>query len=91
MVPRKSSQPLLSETEAPIRSRPRKKRDPAQSQLLLDPVPARIEPCLALLLVFVVQSYPLEETIFLASPTASPPPGGGRSTIPLYVSVASLT
>lgn len=47
--PRKPSQPLLGEAEAPIRSRPRKKRDPAQPNLLLDPMPARIEPCLALL------------------------------------------
>jgi len=47
--PRKPSKPLLGEAEAPIRSRPRKKRDPAQPNLLLDPMPARIEPCLALL------------------------------------------
>ncbi|MGV4796103.1 non-homologous end-joining DNA ligase [Rhizobium sp. F40D2] len=47
--PRKPSQPLLGDAEAPIRSRPRRRRDPAQSQLLLDPMPARIEPCLALL------------------------------------------
>ncbi|AIC26265.1 ATP-dependent DNA ligase protein [Rhizobium etli bv. mimosae str. IE4771] len=47
--PSKSSKPLLGEAEAPIRSRPRKKRDPAQPQLTLDPMPARIDPCLALL------------------------------------------
>ncbi|MBX5148498.1 non-homologous end-joining DNA ligase [Rhizobium lentis] len=47
--PRKPSKPLLGEPEAPIRSRPRKKRDPAQHQLTLDPMPARIDPCLALL------------------------------------------
>ncbi|WET74114.1 non-homologous end-joining DNA ligase [Rhizobium croatiense] len=47
--PRKPSQPLLGDAEAPIRSRPRKKRDPAQPQLTLDPMPARIDPCLALL------------------------------------------
>ncbi|ARO24720.1 ATP-dependent DNA ligase protein [Rhizobium sp. TAL182] len=47
--PRKPSKPLLGEAEAPIRSRPRKKRDPAQHQLTLDPMPARIDPCLALL------------------------------------------
>lgn len=47
--PRKPSKPLLGESEAPIRSRPRKKRDPAQHQLTLDPMPARIDPCLALL------------------------------------------
>ena len=47
--PRKPAKPLLGEAEAPIRSRPRKKRDPAQPQLTLDPMPARIDPCLALL------------------------------------------
>ncbi|ARM11380.1 MULTISPECIES: non-homologous end-joining DNA ligase [Rhizobium] len=47
--PRKPSKPLLGEAEAPIRSRPRKKRNPAQHQLTLDPMPARIDPCLALL------------------------------------------
>ncbi len=47
--PRKKSQPLLRETDAPIRSRPRKPRDPAQPQLPFDPMPDRIEPCLALL------------------------------------------
>ncbi|PDS72384.1 non-homologous end-joining DNA ligase [Rhizobium phaseoli] len=47
--PRKPPQPLLGDAEAPIRSRPRKKRDPAQPQLTLDPMPARIDPCLALL------------------------------------------
>ncbi|QIG67282.1 ATP-dependent DNA ligase protein [Rhizobium phage RHph_TM3_3_3] len=47
--PRKPAQPLLGEADAPLRSRPRKKRDPAQPQLTLDPMPARIDPCLALL------------------------------------------
>ncbi|KJF70004.1 non-homologous end-joining DNA ligase [Agrobacterium arsenijevicii] len=47
--PRKPSQPLLRETEAPIRSRPRKPRDPAQPHLPFDPMPDRVEPCLALL------------------------------------------
>ncbi|MDR9764104.1 non-homologous end-joining DNA ligase [Rhizobium redzepovicii] len=47
--PRSRSKPLLGGAEAPIRSRPRKKRDPAQPQLTLDPMPARIDPCLALL------------------------------------------
>ncbi|MGO7401973.1 ATP-dependent DNA ligase (plasmid) [Rhizobium ruizarguesonis] len=47
--PRKTSQPLLRDTETPIRSRPRKPRDPAQPQLPFDPMPDRIEPCLALL------------------------------------------
>ncbi|ACI55671.1 DNA polymerase LigD, ligase domain protein [Rhizobium leguminosarum bv. trifolii WSM2304] len=47
--PRKPSQPLLGNVDAPIRSRPRRRRDPAQPNLPLDPMPARIEPCLALL------------------------------------------
>lgn len=47
--PRQKSQPLLRETDLPIRSRPRKPRDPAQPQLPFDPMPDRIEPCLALL------------------------------------------
>ena len=42
-------QPLLRDTDAPIRGRPRKRRDPQQPQLALDPMPERIEPCLALL------------------------------------------
>ncbi|MBB3237140.1 non-homologous end-joining DNA ligase [Phyllobacterium endophyticum] len=46
-TPRQSSQPLLRETERPLQSRPRKLRDPAQPQLLLDPMPERVEPCLA--------------------------------------------
>lgn len=41
------SKPLLRETEAPIRSRPRRKRNPAQPQLLFDPMPDRVEPTLA--------------------------------------------
>lgn len=41
------SKPLLHDTEAPIRSRPRKKRNPAQPQLLFDPMPDRVEPVLA--------------------------------------------
>lgn len=43
------SKPLLREADKPLRSRPRKPRDPAQPNLPLDPMPARIEPCLALL------------------------------------------
>ncbi|MBY3075881.1 ATP-dependent DNA ligase [Rhizobium laguerreae] len=46
--PRKPPKPLLRD-DAPIRSRPRRQRDPAQPNLPLDPMPARIEPCLALL------------------------------------------
>lgn len=44
-------QPLLRDTDAPIRGRARKRRDPQQPQLTLDPMPERIEPCLALLKV----------------------------------------
>ncbi|MBY3067481.1 ATP-dependent DNA ligase [Rhizobium laguerreae] len=40
--------PLLQD-DKPVRSRPRKPRDPAQPNLPLDPMPDRIEPCLALL------------------------------------------
>ncbi|OWV67960.1 ATP-dependent DNA ligase [Rhizobium sp. R339] len=47
--PRKPSQPLLGDAEAPLRSRPRRRRDPDQPQLPFDPMPERIEPCLALL------------------------------------------
>ncbi|TAY73918.1 non-homologous end-joining DNA ligase [Rhizobium ruizarguesonis] len=47
--PRKSSKPLLHESDAPVRGRPRRRRDPAQPNLPLDPMRARIEPCLALL------------------------------------------
>ncbi|OWV87376.1 ATP-dependent DNA ligase [Rhizobium sp. N122] len=47
--PRTPSKPLLGDVDAPIRSKARRRRDPAQPQLLLDPMPARIEPCLALL------------------------------------------
>lgn len=47
--PRKPSQPLLGDAETPLRSRPRRRRDPAQPQLPFDPMPERIEPCLALL------------------------------------------
>lgn len=41
--------PLLRDADKPVRSRPRKPRDPAQPNLPLDPMPARVEPCLALL------------------------------------------
>jgi bifunctional non-homologous end joining protein LigD len=43
------NKPLLSDADPPVQSRPRKRRDPAQPSLPLDPMPARIEPCLALL------------------------------------------
>ena len=41
------SKPLLRDSEAPIRSKPRRKRNPAQPQLLFDPMPDRVEPALA--------------------------------------------
>lgn len=44
----KTSKPLLRHDE-PLRSRPRRRRDPAQPALPLEPMPARIEPALALL------------------------------------------
>ncbi|TAX92028.1 ATP-dependent DNA ligase [Rhizobium leguminosarum] len=47
--PRKPSKPLLGEADALLRSRPRRRRDPDQPNLPLDPMPDRIEPCLALL------------------------------------------
>ncbi|MEZ2129652.1 MULTISPECIES: non-homologous end-joining DNA ligase [unclassified Sinorhizobium] len=47
--PGKRTQPLLGVAEAPLRSRARKPRDPTQPVLPFDPMPDRIEPCLALL------------------------------------------
>jgi bifunctional non-homologous end joining protein LigD len=41
------SKPLLRDTEASLRSKPRRKRNPAQPQLLFDPMPDRVEPALA--------------------------------------------
>jgi bifunctional non-homologous end joining protein LigD len=41
--------PLLRDADKPVRSRPRKPRNPAQPNLPLDPMPDRVEPCLALL------------------------------------------
>jgi bifunctional non-homologous end joining protein LigD len=41
--------PLLRDADKPVRSRPRKPRNPAQPNLPLDPIPDRVEPCLALL------------------------------------------
>lgn len=44
----RTTKPLLRHDE-PIRSRPRRRRDPAQPALPLEPMPARVEPALALL------------------------------------------
>ncbi|WP_144579344.1 non-homologous end-joining DNA ligase [Agrobacterium sp. DE0009] len=41
------SKPLLRDIEAPIRSKPHRKRNPAQPQLLFDPMPDRVAPTLA--------------------------------------------
>jgi len=40
---------LRTDADFPLQSRPRTPRDPRQPQLLFDPMPDRIEPCLALL------------------------------------------
>lgn len=47
--PRKPSKPLLGNLAPPLRSRPRRRSDPAQPHLPFDLMPGRIEPCLALL------------------------------------------
>ncbi|MEJ1176775.1 non-homologous end-joining DNA ligase [Agrobacterium sp. CMT1] len=44
----RTPKPLLRQDE-PLRSRPRRRRDPAQPALPLEPMPARVEPALALL------------------------------------------
>ncbi|MFS8116623.1 ATP-dependent DNA ligase, partial [Rhizobium jaguaris] len=46
---RKASMPLLDESGSTLQSRQVRKRDPAQPSLPFDPMPERIEPCLALL------------------------------------------
>lgn len=48
-APRQSSMPLLGNIERPLQGKVRRRRDLDQPQLALDPMPARIEPCLALL------------------------------------------
>jgi bifunctional non-homologous end joining protein LigD len=48
MAKKPRSKPLLSD-DKPIRGRVRKRRDPSQPNLLLDPMPYRVEPALALL------------------------------------------
>ena len=45
--PRKPSKPLLLDDTAPIQSRPVKRRNPEQPHLPFDPMPDRVEPCLA--------------------------------------------
>lgn len=49
MTKKPRSKPLLRETDQPVRLRPRRRRDPEQPNLPLDPMPERVEPCLALL------------------------------------------
>ncbi|TAU60250.1 ATP-dependent DNA ligase (plasmid) [Rhizobium ruizarguesonis] len=47
--PRRPILPLLDESHATLQSRPIRKRDPDQPSLPFDPMPLRVEPCLALL------------------------------------------
>lgn len=47
--PRKPPKPLLLDENQPLQSRPVKRRDPDQPRLPFDPMPERVEPCLALL------------------------------------------
>lgn len=48
--PRKpTTKPLLKDDKPPLKSRPIRKRDPKQPRLPFDPMPERVEPCLALL------------------------------------------
>jgi len=49
MRPRRPSLPLLDESRLTLLSRPIRKRDPDQPSLPFDPMPSRVEPCLALL------------------------------------------
>ncbi|RFB82473.1 ATP-dependent DNA ligase [Rhizobium leguminosarum bv. trifolii] len=46
---RRPSLPFLNESNTTLQSRPIRKRDPDQPSLPFDPMPARVEPCLALL------------------------------------------
>lgn len=43
------SKPLVLDDSAPLRGRKIRKRDPAQPKLTIDPMPSRVEPCLAVL------------------------------------------
>ncbi len=47
--PRRPILPLLGESQSKLHSRPIRKRDPDQPSLPFDPMPLRVEPCLALL------------------------------------------
>ncbi|AXV15217.1 ATP-dependent DNA ligase [Neorhizobium sp. SOG26] len=47
--PRKPSKPLLIDDNLPLQSRPVRRRDPKQPELPFDPMPERVEPCLATL------------------------------------------
>ncbi|MGY5810218.1 non-homologous end-joining DNA ligase [Rhizobium sp. LEGMi198b] len=47
--PRLPSAPLLRDANSTIQSRPIRRRDPDQPSLPFDPMPSRVEPCLALL------------------------------------------
>lgn len=49
MKDRPRSKPLLAGDERPLKGRVRRLRDPAQPNLPFDPMPERVEPCLALL------------------------------------------
>jgi bifunctional non-homologous end joining protein LigD len=49
MEDRPRSKPLLADDDRPLKGRVRKPRDPAQPNLPFDPMPERVEPCLALL------------------------------------------
>lgn len=46
---RRRAKPLLQDDSLSAKSRPLRKRDPAQPNLPFDPMPDRVEPCLALL------------------------------------------
>ncbi|MBB3948455.1 bifunctional non-homologous end joining protein LigD [Rhizobium skierniewicense] len=48
-APRPRSKPLLRDDGKPIQSRPIRKRNKAQAALPFEPMPERVEPCLALL------------------------------------------
>ncbi len=45
----KRAKPLLREDSLSVKSQPRRRRYPAQPNLPFDPMPDRVEPCLALL------------------------------------------